>query len=142
MSSHLAPMAPDVAAVFARFPDAPRARLLDLRRLIFAAAAATDGVGPIEEALRWGEPAYLTSQSGTGSTIRLAWKPSAPDQCSLLVNCRTSLVETFRMLYPALRFEGSRAIVLDAEGPLPEEALAGCITLALTYHVRKPVLIA
>ena len=37
-----------------------RARLLVLRELIFDTAEKTEGVGEIEETLKWNEPAYLT----------------------------------------------------------------------------------
>lgn len=51
-------------------PDARRG-LLALRALIFKTAARLPEVGPIEEALRWGQPAYLTPLTKSGSTLRL-----------------------------------------------------------------------
>ena len=47
-----------VAAIYAAYPPALRARLLDLRRLIFDTAEVTPGVGAIVETLKWG-PAQL-----------------------------------------------------------------------------------
>jgi Domain of unknown function (DU1801) len=109
-----------------------------LRELIFRTAAATDGVGKLEETLKWGEPAYLTSQSGSGSTIRIGWKASKPAEYALYFNCQTSLVETFRTLFPTgFRFEGRRAIVFTADEAVPADALAFCIAAALTYHRRR-----
>lgn len=61
----------DVAVAFAAFPDPVRVQLLEVRRLIFATAAETSGVGPLTETLKWGEPAYLTEATVSGSTIRL-----------------------------------------------------------------------
>ena len=58
----------EVAAAFAAYPPKTKARLKRLRRLILDVAAATQGVGPLEETLRWGQPSYLTAQSGSGST--------------------------------------------------------------------------
>ena len=52
-------------------------------------------------------------------------------------HCQTDLVETFRELYPELRYGGNRSILLDAGEKLPEAALRHCIALALTYHARK-----
>jgi len=66
-----APMSPEVAAVFDRYPAELREQLLELRSIVLDTAATTDGVGALEEALRWGEPAYLTTQSGSGSTVRI-----------------------------------------------------------------------
>jgi hypothetical protein len=52
-------------------------------------------------------------------------------------HCQTDLVETFRELYPDLRYGDNRSILLDAGEKLPEKALRHCIGLALTYHLRK-----
>ncbi len=60
-----------VAAVFRSYHSGVAAKLLALRRLILDVASSTEGVGPVEETLRWGQPSYLTAQSGSGSTIRI-----------------------------------------------------------------------
>ncbi|HEV8332542.1 MAG TPA: hypothetical protein VGQ22_14040 [Steroidobacteraceae bacterium] len=60
-----------VAGVFAGYPPQLRPRLLALRHLIFEVARQTDGVGKLQETLKWGEPAYVTAESGSGSTIRI-----------------------------------------------------------------------
>ena len=65
------PLPREVSRVFEAFPPPVRRRLLDVRKLIFATAKAHDDVGPLTEALKWGEPAYLTVETGSGSTIRL-----------------------------------------------------------------------
>jgi hypothetical protein len=57
-----------VAQAFEVYPSKMRRKLLVLRQLILDIAAATDGVGEIEETLKWGEPAYLTKNKG-GSTV-------------------------------------------------------------------------
>jgi hypothetical protein len=117
-----------------------RRRLLALRRLIFDTAAKTPGVGPLEEALRWGEPAYLTRESKSGSTIRIAWKPSAPDEYAIYFPCQTHLVATFRRRFGRkLRCEGNRAIVFLAKERVPVKELRRCIAMALTYHLARIV---
>lgn len=109
-----------------------------LRQLIFDTAAATDGVGPIEEVLKWGEPAYLTSNTKSGSTIRIAWKESKPSQYAMYFHCQTTLVDTFRTLFPTeLKYEGKRSIVFNGDDIVPVEELAFCIAAALTYHQSK-----
>jgi hypothetical protein len=127
-----------VAAAFDAYPPEARSRLMSLRELVFKTAAATDGVGELEEALKWGEPAYLTSKTKSGSTIRIAWKKSAPTQYAMYFNCQTDLVETFRTLFPSdFRFEGNRAIAFDTDARVPTASLVFCIAAALTYHLRK-----
>jgi len=126
---------PAVAEVFDGYPPWIRRRLLALRRLILDAAASTDGVGRIEETLKWGEPAYLTPETRSGSTIRLGWKASAPTEYSLNVHCQTSLIADFREWFPdVFTFDGNRRLVFDQNDPIPEGPLTTCIAAALTYH--------
>ena len=109
-----------------------------LRKLILETAASTEGVGPLTETLKWGEPAYLTAASKSGSTIRIGWKKSAPTRYGIYFTCHTNLVDTFRALFPDdLNFEGNRAIVFDESETVPAESLAICIAAALTYHRSK-----
>ncbi len=119
------------------YPEDIRPKVERLRALILETAASLDEIGPLTETLKWGEPAYLTEKTKSGSTIRFAWKASAPSQYALYFNCQTTLVDTFRTLFPELQFEGNRAMVFNVEEPLPEDAVATCIELALTYHSRK-----
>ncbi|MEO7888323.1 MAG: DUF1801 domain-containing protein [Polaromonas sp.] len=129
-----------VAQVFASYPPDLRRKLMVLRQLILETAADTPGVGPIEETLKWGEPAYLTPHSKSGSTLRLGPVKSSPSRYALYFNCNTTLVDTFRTVFPhELRYEGNRAIVLEVADALPHDALAFCIQAALTYHRKKPL---
>ncbi len=128
----------DVAAVFASYPVDVHKRLIQLRQLIFDTAAATVGVGPLEEVLRWGEPSYLTTQSKSGSIIRIHWKPSDGAHYRMYFHCQTNLVATFRELYPTeLRYDGKRSIVLARRAGVPVDVLCHCIALALTYHANR-----
>ena len=129
---------PEVAATFERYPPKIRRKLLSLRRMIFEVAAATEGVGPIDETLKWGEPAYLTPETKSGSTIRLGWSEKEPDEYSLNFHCQTTLIEDFRRLYPhVLRFDRNRRIVFGAGERVPRAVVADCIVAALTYHLEK-----
>lgn len=128
----------DVARVFASYPKAARERILKLRELILQTAAETDGVGALEETLKWGEPAYLTSETKSGSTIRIAWKKSVPSQYAMYFNCQTTLVDSFRFQFPNdFTFEGNRALVFDTAAEVPLESLRHCVAAALTYHRSK-----
>lgn len=129
---------PPVQAAFDAFPVDARLKLLEIRDLIFVTAAATPDVGPLKEAPRWGEPAYLTAP-GVGSSVRLAWKPRTPDKVGVYFICRTSLVDRFRAMFPdEMDYEGDRAILLPVKGKLPTGPLSACIREALTYHVGRP----
>jgi hypothetical protein len=128
-----------VESIFESYPRSIKPQLMNLRRLILETAAATDGVGPLQETLKWGQPSYLTTRTGSGSTIRIDQIKSDPPGYAMFVNCKTDLVETFRELYPTeLSYGGNRSILFRAGEALPEPELRHCIALALTYHIRKP----
>jgi hypothetical protein len=132
------PLPRDVNRAFGALPVPIGKRLLQVRALIFATAAAHDDVGKLTETLKWGEPAYLTEATGSGSTIRLGWLRSAERPCAVLFNCNTTLVETFHEQFPdSFGYSKNRAICLDPTGALPKAPLASCLTLALTYHQRR-----
>jgi hypothetical protein len=127
-----------VASKFEAYPPKIRRKLMALRTLILETAATTDGVGEIAETLKWGEPAYVTAVTGSGSTVRIDWKQAKPKQYAMYFNCQTTLVETFRTLFPRdFKYEGNRAIVFAEDEVIAADELRFCIAAALTYHRRK-----
>ncbi|MEM7356460.1 MAG: DUF1801 domain-containing protein [Acidobacteriota bacterium] len=129
---------PKVAAVFDRYPSKARKLLLEIRELIFETARATEGVGEVEEALRWGEPAYLTPETKSGSTIRIDWKEATPNLVYVYFHCHTTLIETFRAHFSEVfSFQGNRSLSLELEAKVPREPLSICLAEALTYHRNK-----
>lgn len=126
-----------VAAIFASYPPRAQKKLLALRQMIFDVAKRTPGVGALEETLRWGQPSYLTTHSGSGTTIRLDQEHKQPGQLALYVHCQTTLVADFKAAHgDALQFAGSRAVLLAEAGSLPRAALRRFIEMALTYHQK------
>jgi hypothetical protein len=132
------PLPAPIAAALSRHPEPVRARLLEVRDLIFAVAAQTEAIGPLTETLKWGEPAYLTEASRSGSTIRLGATRTAPQAPAVFFNCKTTLVETMRSHFADdFAFIGSRALIVPLSPALPREPLRLCLQLALTYHMNK-----
>lgn len=132
------PVPGPISEALSRYPEQVRVRLLEIREMIFAVAAETEGSGPLTETLKWGEPAYLAGASKSGTTIRLGSTRSAPQDCAVLFNCKTSLVETFRNHFPDdFTFEGNRALLVPVARTLPREPLKLCLRAALTYHRQK-----
>ena len=128
----------NVKAVFWAYPKGLKPRLMRLRELIFDTAAAIEGVGALEETLKWGQPSYLTPQSKSGTTIRIDQIKSKTGHFAMYVHCQTSLVTAYRELYPdVLSFDGNRGIVFNLKEDLPGDALRHCIAMALTYHLNK-----
>ena len=123
---------------FDSYPKRIKPRMKELRKLIFEVARITDGVGEIEETLKWGEPAYLTHRPKSGTTIRMDWKPKYPDQIAIYVNCNTNLITSYKTLFNGeLQFEGNRAIILPLNKTLPKEQIMVCVKMALRYHLDK-----
>ncbi len=132
------PFEPQVAAVFSAYRNDVRLRLLALRKLIFSVAAETDGVGELDETLKWSQPSYLTLQSKSGSTIRVDQIRSKAGAYAMYVICHTNLVETFEQMYEALfAYDGNRALLFDVQDEIPYEALSHYLSLSLTYHLRE-----
>ena len=128
----MTPAPASVAAAFAAFPPDARGLLEGVRAAIFDVAEDT-GAGPLTETLKWGEPAYLTEATKSGTTIRLGLVGGAP---AVLFHCQTTLVEGFRADLPdAFAYSGNRALIL-APG-YDREALALCLARALTYKRRR-----
>ena len=130
-------MPKDVQDAFDQLAPEPRKSLLRVRDLIFDTAASTQGVGEIEEALRWGAPAYLTPETRSGSTIRLGVE-KASGQPAVFFNCQTRLVEDFRQQFgDRLKYSKNRAVLLDPAKQLDIRALTACVQAALRYHKTK-----
>ncbi len=128
---------PAVAAVFKAYPRETKEKLLVLRQLIFDTAAATEGVGELDETLKWGQPSYVT-KSKSGSTIRIDRIDSQAGRYAMYFHCQTTLVDTFKEIFrDKFSYEGNRSIVFDGDDKIPVKALSHCISLALTYHLDK-----
>jgi hypothetical protein len=127
-----------VAQTFDAYPQQIREKLLSIRALIFEVAASTPGVGEIEEALRWGQPSYLTTQTKSGSLVRLDRLKKSNDVFGVYFHCQTTLVDTFREMYrDVFTFDGNRCVVFATKDVVPMHALEDCISLALTYQLRQ-----
>ncbi|MFP6808882.1 MAG: DUF1801 domain-containing protein [Pseudomonadales bacterium] len=136
MAKRIAPIPEQkIADTFDGYPLPVRAKLLIIRQLIIDTALEAEGVGRLEETLKWGEPAYLTKG---GSTIRISQHKPSPEHYAIYFICSTNLIDTFQELYPeTFTFEGNRAIVFHLNDKLPVNELKHCLSLVLSYHTRK-----
>jgi len=130
-------MPPDVDAAFQAFPPEVRHRLVDIRAMISGVAAGDARIGALTETLKWGEPAYLTEATGSGSTIRLGSPRNRPDRAAIYFICRTTLVDTFRERFGSMfEYESNRAVLLPVTGDIDRMPLEILLSMALTYHLR------
>ena len=127
----------DVQSDFKAYPPAVRSKLLVLRALVFDTARRTPGAGRLTETLKWGQPSYLTEETGSGTTVRID-RLKAGDGYAIYFHCQSGLLDHFRELYPdTFTFEGKRALRFGLADRLPVRPLRHCIALALTHHLRK-----
>lgn len=123
--------------VLNELPSEISQKLQELRSIILDIAAENPDIGPLEETLKWGEPAFLPSSTNSGTTIRINRHKKSEREYAMYVHCQTDLVERYKQLYgDVLKFEGSRAVVFDVGQPLPIDAVKHCINMALTYHLK------
>lgn len=138
MAKHKNIESAEVAAVFATYPKEIKSKLMFLRQLIFDVASRTNGVGELEETLKWGQPSYLTTQTQSGSLVRIDQIKSQEGKYAMFFHCQTTLVDTFKEMYRGqFEFGGNRSIIFDVKDKVPVKELSHCVSMALTYHLSK-----
>ncbi len=116
------------------WPIEARAQFNNIRALILDAARGVDS-GPVEESLKWREPAWRPKRARQGTTVRLSWSANLPNTIALFVDCKTTLSATMQEIYPtAFHYESNRGLRLKLGEPLPEQAIDHLARLAFTYH--------
>jgi len=110
-------------------------RMQDLHALILKLGDETEGVGEIEQSVKWGQASFAAVRPKTGTPIRIDANAGAQTY-SLFVPCSTTLISSFRETHPDMfDYHGNREIRLDLNAPLPKAELSLFITAALTYYL-------
>ena len=92
-------------------------------------------LGGLTETKKWGQTSFLPKKARVGTTVRI---DQHDDQhIALYVHCQTSLVETYKTLFPELTYSGNRAVLFDVSKPLPKNEIKVCVEAALLYHLNK-----
>jgi len=121
----------------ATWPLAAQQHLLALRAIAFEVSRQAD-IGPLDETLKWGQPAWRPRRPRTGSTLRVNWSPSHPGHLMAFVDCKTDLASQMSTRFPGqFRNDGTRALAFDLDGALPQHAIWQLANLTFTYHQRK-----
>ena len=124
-----------VNTVLSSCPEAQKAKLEQLRDLIRATANNVPQIIDIEESLKWGQPSFVASPKGLGSSVRI---DKRGEGVSVYFICNTGLVDRFRDIYPdRFNYIGNREIHFALDDDLNEDELSHCIAMALTYHSDK-----
>lgn len=123
--------------MFAKYPKPIKGRLLELRSLILEVALSIDEVGELEETLKWGQPSYLPSKTKSGTSIRIDADTQFGLDYALYVNCKTSLVDNWRELYPNLKYGSNRSVHFSVADELEKEKIKHMIAMTLTYFLNN-----
>jgi hypothetical protein len=126
----------EISAALEGYPKPVRKRLIELRRIILKTVTSLE-IGEVIETTKWGEPAYLPKKARLGTTLRIGTKRGDERTYRLYVNCQTSLIETFKTLFPELEYEGNRGVVFPVTQPPPADIVSIMVEATLTYHLRK-----
>lgn len=127
------PLSGDLSRVISHYDPAARKGVLCLRDLIFGVASELPRIGTLQEALRWGQPAYLTSKRA-GSALRTG--PHRDASFALFAHCQSTIIASYAQTFPGWdRIDGNRAVLFDDVSEIEPDRLAHLIRHALTYHL-------
>ena len=125
---------PEVARAIEDAPPEARRGLLALRRLVLETAADLPEVGEVVECLKWGQPAFTTPKTRSGSTLRIGVPGSGG--FALYAHCRTTVISDFVAAFPGMdRVDGNRAILFTDPSQIEPARHAQLIAHALRYHL-------
>ncbi|KEJ89461.1 hypothetical protein [Sulfitobacter donghicola] len=120
-----------------QWPALQQKQFEEIRKLILAAAKDAN-VGPVEESLKWGQPAWRPKRPRQGSTLRLNWQGIPSHPLVLYVDCKTTLSATMREIYPTeFEYEKNRGLGLPDGSPLPLQAIDHLARLTFCYHQKR-----
>ena len=127
---------PEVARILDAAPPEAAAALRRLRELILEGAASDPRIGPLDESLKWGQPAWRARRA-VGTTLRIDIAKGRPGEVSLFFHCRTGLVELFRARHAGrFAFHGARELSCPVEA-IPEDAVRDCAATALGWRLPR-----
>ncbi len=124
-----------ITRAFAAFPDGPRDQLLQVRAQIFDLAAADPRIGPVGEALKWGQPSYASLRPRVGTPIRLGITKAG--RAALFVHCQSSVIAQIApLLPPDFDLDGTRALHLSDHPKAASHPIVGAfLRTSLTYRL-------
>lgn len=124
-----------VLQAISNWPDAAADMGLAIRAHWQQTAQALD-LPPLDESLKWGEPAWRPRKGGT--TLRMNWKGDA-EGLGIYMDCKTDLCARMQSDFPdAFRYAPPRALFLQPGAELPQDALTHLAKIAFRYKRVLP----
>ncbi|MBX2825667.1 MAG: DUF1801 domain-containing protein [Gammaproteobacteria bacterium] len=106
-----------------------------LRRELSRAAGTLPVCGELRESLKWGQLSFSTHSPRTGTPIRLSQVDEEMQVCELSVHCQTRLIADFREMYPELKYDRNRSLLVNLDS-LDSPPVLHFLESALNYHRR------
>lgn len=95
-------------------------------------------IGPLDECLKWRQPAWRPRTPRTGSTLRVNWTHGLADALMVYVDCKTDLAGQMSTRFPdQFHNDGRRSLRFDLAAPLPGDAIRQLAYLTFTYHLAR-----
>lgn len=133
----MSPLSDPITNVIGTWSAPARARFDDVRRRCHEVAQAAE-IGPLDESLKWGQPAWRPRRPRTGTTLRAWWSLDRPERLDLYVDCKTTLAADVDDAFPgAFDTDRRRVLSLGLDRPVPDDALWHLIFRTFTYHRAK-----
>jgi hypothetical protein len=124
----------NVQAAINAIPVPARETAMVLRDLIFDEAAQNPSVGILTETLKWGQPAYLTAATKSGTPLRIGTPKSGG--CAIYAHCATNVIRSYADAFPGMDvIEGNRAVHFATVDDIEPDRIRLLIRHALTYHL-------
>lgn len=123
----------------AAYPAPIRDHLLRLRTMVYDIAEADPEIGEVYEALKWGQPSFLTRRPQSGTTLRIDRAKKAGDHhIALYFSCQSTLGPEIQSRFGhEIECDGKRQVLLDIRKSYPDAILAEIIGLTLKYQIHK-----
>lgn len=127
----------DILSQTESWPAPAQSHFVRLRSIVHDVATKAE-IGPLDESLKWGQPAWRPKRARTGSTLRVDWSPATPDRLMAYVDCKTNLAAQMDTRFPGqFHNDGRRALGFSLRTALDEDAVWQLAHLTLTYHRAK-----
>jgi hypothetical protein len=124
--------------IYEEYPIKVKAFLLEMRNIILDIAKKEKEVGFIEEVVRWGQPTFLTTETKSGTMIRIDRYKKQDDKIAIYFHCQTQIIKMIHLKYgDKLTYDGNRAIIFDINKSLPRRVIKDCALLALRYNLKQ-----
>jgi len=123
----------DVRTYVKQLPTLHRRCVRQMRKNITQVTQRLPLCGQVTESLKWGHLSFATEKPKSGTPVRVSMHRDEPDTCVLSVHCQSRLIAQFREMYPQLRYDKNRSLLVSSDA-LASAPVLHFLEMALMYH--------